>query len=258
MVFSFPAFELKFDYFIIPTHTGFRGIVPVLNGVEAFAETEAEFVPRLEETIRVTFNRELRLGAVQDIISTIWFETVQVVQQPVTLEVCSPAEVDALEKNNTEKLLPKVAQRLDIPKQVLYGMEAELTQLRKALANQFNRSVLLVGSSGVGKSTIVWELARQHQQAGNPKQIWETTASTLVKELTADSGSWQQNMALLCKELTGSDNLLFVRNLKELFSVGQYEGSDVSLADMMRNYINRGEVVMITECTPEELTAIEL
>ncbi len=256
--FSFPAFELKFDYFIIPTHTGFRGIVPVLNGVEAFAETEAELVPRLEETIRVTFNRELRLGAVQDIISTIWFDTVQVVQQPITLEVRSPAEVDALEKNNTEKLLPKVAQRLDIPKQVLYGMEAELARLRKALANQFNRSVLLVGSSGVGKSTIVWELARQHQQAGNSKQIWETTASTLVKELTADSGSWQQNMALLCKELTGSDNLLFVRNLKELFSVGQYEGSDVSLADMMRNYINRGEVVMITECTPEELAAIEL
>ncbi|MBK7873329.1 MAG: ATP-dependent Clp protease ATP-binding subunit [Saprospiraceae bacterium] len=105
---------------------------------------------------------------------------------------------------------------------------------------------------------MVWELAHQQKKLRVKGQIWETTASTLIKELTGDTGAWENNMALFCNELKGSEHILFIRNLMELFEVGQYAGNSVSLADFMRNYIAQGEIVIISECTEEELARIEL
>ena len=55
-----------------------------------------------------------------------------------------------------------------------------------------------------------------------------------------------------------NNDILFVRNLLELFEVGKYVGNDVSMADYMRTFLSRGEVTMITECTEEEFARIQL
>ena len=79
----------------------------------------------------------------------------------------------------------------------------------------------------------------------------------MIKELTGDTG-WQDNLATLCAELTGTKNLLFIRNLLELFEVGQYQGNEVSMAEYLRAYISRGEISIISECSEEERARIEL
>ena len=68
----------------------------------------------------------------------------------------------------------------------------------------------------------------------------------------------KKNMALLCQELSANSDILFIRNFLELFEVGKYIGNDVSMADYMRSYISRGEVSVITECTDEEFSRIQL
>ncbi len=255
--YSYPAFSLTFDYFFTIGKNGVHGIVPAI-GIEAFAQAPEDIEGYLREAIRIEFTRQKRLNALQQVISTIWYESVELLHTDMQLRALTPAEVETAEEEDTQKMLSQAAQKLHFQRPIAYGVEENLAQLAKALKNRFNQNVILVGPSGVGKTAIVWEAVRRQDELKFKGSIWETTASKLIKELTADTGAWENNMALFCKELTGSDHLLFIRNLMELFEVGQYSGSDVSLADFLRNYISRGEVVIISECTEEELARIEL
>ena len=138
-----------------------------------------------------------------------------------------------------------------------YGRVNELDQLARAIKGKFNKSVILVGASGVGKTALVWELVRQKYKFGIKANFFETTASTMIKELTRETG-WQDNLVYLCKELSKKGDILFIRNLLELFEVGQYEGNSVSMAEYMRTFVSRGEIILISECTDEEFARIEL
>ncbi|MDX1939955.1 MAG: AAA family ATPase, partial [Saprospiraceae bacterium] len=255
--FSYPAFSLSFDFFYSESNQGVKGIIPTL-GIETFAASKGDIPKQLQEIIRIEFTRKKRLSAMQQVITTIWYDAIELWSDEMELRAPSPAEIEEIQRTTANPLLPKAAQALELNKQVAYGMEATMEQLAKALKNQFNGSLLLVGPSGVGKTALVWELVHQQKKLQIKGQVWETTASTLIKELTGDTGAWENNMALFCAELKGSDHILFVRNLMELFEVGQYAGNSVSLADFMRNYIAQGEVVIISECTEEELARIEL
>lgn len=253
---SYPAFSLEFAYFFNHQEKGIWGIIPAL-GIEAFAENEESLQHRLEEAARLDFTRKRRLNAVQDIVSAMWFSSIELQQHEIRLQAPAPRELEGLKNQQQEKLLPQAATLLAIKRQVVYDSDEPLELLVRALKGKFNRNALLVGPSGCGKTALVWELARQQKKRRIKAQIWETTASVLIKELMKDTG-WQENLSLLCRELSASGSILFIRNLMELFEVGKYEGNDVSMADYLRPFISRGEINIITECTEEELARIEI
>ncbi|MEM6697592.1 MAG: AAA family ATPase, partial [Bacteroidota bacterium] len=130
-------------------------------------------------------------------------------------------------------------------------------QILQALQNSFNRNVLLVGASGVGKTALIQEVSEHFKRHKFPLELWETTASKMLKALMLDTG-WQDNLSKLCDEMRGKDQMLFIRNLMELFEVGQYEGNAVSMAEYLRSYVSQGAISIVSECTEEELQAIEL
>ncbi len=253
---SYPEFELIYKYFFKKTPKGIWAIVPVL-GVEVFSEDDTLLEKALIDSIRLEFVRKDRLKNVQNIVETAWFNSVELLQQEINLKYHTLSELEKLQEQKAEEILPLVAQSLTVPRQVLFGMDKEFTQLARALKGQFSRNVLLVGNSGVGKTTMVWELARQRKKHHIASEFWETTASTLIKELTTDVG-WQENLAYLCKDLNKKGDVLFVRNLMELFEVGQYEGNSTSIAEYLRPYLVKGEITLIAECTEEELAKIDL
>lgn len=252
---AFRNLEVTFDYFVQSHQQGFWSIVPAL-GVEAFTTEETEIESVVQEAIRLDFMRKQRLNLLQDVISTLWFESSILHTEELDLRTYTPSEIASLQEEKKKELLPKVAQKVLIDKPALFGYQKELTQLADIVTGRYNKNVLIVGRSGVGKSTLVWELAHQHKHFKLATSIWETTASTLIKELSGNVG-WQENLTLLCKELTHRGDILFVRNFLELFEVGQYQGNNVSIADYLREYIARGEVIIISECTDEEFARIE-
>ena len=150
--FSYPAFALEFSYFFNHQEKGIWGIAPAI-GVEAFAEDEESLQQQLEEAIRLDFTRNRRLYAVQDIVATIWFQSIELQHQEVRLQAPTPRELEELEHRSQEKLLPRVASALTIKRQATYGREDLLDQFVRALKGKFNRNVLLVGPSGCGKTS---------------------------------------------------------------------------------------------------------
>lgn len=252
---AFRNLEVTFDYFVQTHNQGFWSIVPAL-GVEAFTTEITEIEGVVQEAIRLDFMRKKRLNLLQDVISTLWFEKSTLHTEQLDLRTYTPSEIASLQEEKKKELLPKVAQKVSIDSPSLFGYQKELTQLADIVTGRYNKNVLIVGRSGVGKSTLVWELAHQHKQFKLIPSIWETTASTLIKELSGNVG-WQENLTLLCKELTHKGDILFIRNLLELFEVGQYQGNNVSIADYLREYVARGEVIIISECTDEEFARIE-
>lgn len=252
---AFEQLELSFDYLVQVNEQQVWAVVPAL-GVEAFTTDPDAIEAAVQESIQLEFMRHERLNVLQEVIATQWFEHVEIEQQEVLLRTHTPSELERLQEEQQKSWLPQVAQKVVAPKRVLYGYDDHLQRLAERLQGRYSRSVLLVGRSGVGKSTLVWELIHQQKRLGFSATIWETTASTLIKELTGNMG-WQEGLALLCRELTERGDILFIRNLLELFEVGQYEGNAVSMADFLREYVARGEVILLSECTEEEYAHIE-
>ena len=119
------------------------------------------------------------------------------------------------------------------------------------------RSVLLVGPSGVGKTAAVYKLARDGSHAGTRQRpIWSTSGARIVAGMSG-FGMWQERCQSLSREATASKAIIHLGNLMELLQVGQSEGNDVGVGEFLRPAIARGELLAISECTPEELTLIE-
>lgn len=253
---SYPDFELEFTYYYTEQELGMWGIVPML-GMDSFGEDLEALEKNLTESIRLDFLRNNRLKWIREIIVTIWEEEIELNQEAISLQFPTLKELEGLKNNSNEQWLPKVAKRIYIDRQVVYGRAKALDQLTQALKGKFTRNVLLVGASGVGKTALVWEVVYQQQKRNIKGEFWETTASTLIKELTTDS-SWQHNLPYVIQEIVKKGAILYVNNLMELFEVGRSDGNSVGIAEYLLPYISRGEITLLSECSEEELARIEL
>ncbi len=253
---SYPAFELEFEYYFTEVEQGFWGVVPTI-GIDGFGESSFELSANLKEAIRLDFLKNRRLKWVREIVATMWEERIEMEREEMVLNIPSLKELEALKEGDDEEWLSKVAKKISIEEQVVYGRTKELDQISKALKGKFTRNVLLVGASGVGKTALIWEIIHQQTKRKIKGEFWETTASTLIKELTKDTG-WQDNLSKVCKEIANRGAILYVNNLMELFEVGKYSGNNVSVAEYLLPYISRGEVILFSECSDEEMARIEL
>jgi len=253
-----PGFSLEFDYYYQERRQGFWAIVPLL-GVEAYAKRQELLEERLQAAARIDFARRRRLENVRGIISAIWYELRGIQEEKITLQVPEPGEEEGMQEQEDKGVtwLRKVANPLTLQEPQAYYLEDQLRELDRALHNNYTRSILIVGAAGSGKSSLIWEFARQLRQSDPKATIWETTASMLIKELTTDYG-WEYNIGALCDELKQPRQYLFVRNLMALFEVGRYEGNEVSIADYLLPLISRGEIALLSECTEQELAQIEI
>lgn len=254
--YSYPNIELEFDFFYQKNQRGFWCVIPALK-METIAAAEDEIESTLIAAASQEFRRTGRLNAVSGIVDAIWYDEIELLRHDIEIEFPTPIELDNVQELKNEEWLPNVATKLEINEKTTYGRASELNRLVRAMKGSSSRNVLLVGASGVGKTALVWELEHRRKEEDFRGQIWETSASVLIKELTRDTG-WQDNIVPLVKELTLKGDILFIRNLLELFEVGKYQGNKISIAEYLLPYISRGELTIISECTNEEKGIIEL
>jgi ATP-dependent Clp protease ATP-binding subunit ClpC len=128
------------------------------------------------------------------------------------------------------------------------------TQLTDALVRVPARSVVLVGDSGVGKTALLRRAARfltekSKGKASARRRLWATSASHITAGMVY-LGMWQERCLAIARELSGTDDWLFVDRLADLLAP-QSDGA--TIADLLAPAIVAGELRVIAEASESEL-----
>ncbi|MFP4600958.1 MAG: HEAT repeat domain-containing protein, partial [Persicimonas sp.] len=137
-----------------------------------------------------------------------------------------------------------------------YGRDDEVESLLDHFNHeQVERSILLVGDAGVGKTAIIHEFALRLMEQGDDEwQILETNTSELISG-TRYLGDWETKLKEMTEAILESDSrvIVYLTNPNDLLGAGAHSKSDENFADFFKPYLHRGQLHMIAECTEEAL-----
>ncbi|MBM3983430.1 MAG: ATP-dependent Clp protease ATP-binding subunit [Planctomycetes bacterium] len=145
-----------------------------------------------------------------------------------------------------------------------WGREPELAALVRKLHHE-KANVLLVGESGVGKTTLMVDAVKEaeklalaeeeadERRAKYKRRFWLTSAGRLIAGMKY-LGQWEERVEAVIAELGELDGVLCAERLPELVRTGGHGPTD-SVAAFLMPYLARGELRMIAEVTPAELDA---
>jgi ATP-dependent Clp protease ATP-binding subunit ClpC len=143
-----------------------------------------------------------------------------------------------------------------------WGREAELAALVRKLHHE-RANVLLVGESGVGKTTLMVDAVKEAEKLAlaadeerrtkHRRRFWLTSAGRVIAGMRY-LGQWEERVESVIAELGELGGVLCVERLLELVRTGGLGPAD-SVASFLVPYLARGELRMIAEATPAELDA---
>lgn len=142
-----------------------------------------------------------------------------------------------------------------------WGREAEVARLARILHAE-KANVLLLGESGVGKSTLLVDAVKEAEKLGakdrdvrpRGKKFWLTSAGRLIAGMRY-LGQWEERVEDVIAELGEIGGILCVERLLDLARRGGQSAAD-SIAAFLVPYLTRGEVRLASEATPAELAAL--
>ena len=143
-----------------------------------------------------------------------------------------------------------------------YGRDKELTDLLQILSAPGGNALVLVGKSGVGKTTILNELAykvrsKDQHESMRTRPIWFVDASRLVAG-EGFFGDWQRQCLDVIQECINAEVIWYVGNLLPLLDAGKSIGSDQNVSFLLRPYLAGNRLTIIGECTPQAWSQLEL
>jgi ATP-dependent Clp protease ATP-binding subunit ClpC len=147
-------------------------------------------------------------------------------------------------------LLTEEAEEGRLPRS--HGLGGMCTSVRQALCGAPPRAVVLLGEPGSGKTAIVYELVHllRHDYP-EPWQVLRVSPADLLAG-TQFLGEWQTKLRNLVQAVRYPRRVvLYIPNLEELSETGRSAHSDSSIATALAPHIERGEVVILGETTPE-------
>jgi ATP-dependent Clp protease ATP-binding subunit ClpA len=114
-----------------------------------------------------------------------------------------------------------------------------------------NRSVLLVGPPGVGKTAVLQGVARRF--ADKPSMPLRRFTTAQILSGTRYIGEWQSKLIRLMTESEQSNAVLNIVDVWNLSSVGATAQSNQNLLDAMRPRLSDGRLRLISEATADQL-----
>jgi ATP-dependent Clp protease ATP-binding subunit ClpC len=142
-----------------------------------------------------------------------------------------------------------------------FGRERLVSELIQLLERE-RTNVLLVGESGVGKTSMLVDAVRVVERSGannNETQtpakhrFWTSTASHLIAGMKY-LGQWEERCERVIEELARIDGVIAFEDLLELLRIGGATTTD-SVASFFLPFLARGEMRIVSETTPAGLDA---
>jgi ATP-dependent Clp protease ATP-binding subunit ClpA/CHAT domain-containing protein len=144
----------------------------------------------------------------------------------------------------------------------LIGREKEMRLLIQTLMLKDRNNPILIGDSGVGKTTIVMGLAQRIVDGKVPlelrgKRLIELSASSLVAG-TKYRGEFEERLLKVLEEAEGSgDIILFIDEMHLLIGTGRAADGSIDAAGILKPALAGGRLRCIGATTPQEYRAIE-
>jgi len=152
-----------------------------------------------------------------------------------------------------------------------YGREHLVQSVVEKLARE-RANVLLVGESGVGKTTLLLDAAKQlarragftatKEKEGDDQaamselrtyRYWRGSGGRMIAGMRY-LGEWEERCEAFIGQLARIEGVYCVENLLELAQAGG-QGPGDSVATFLLPYLQRGELRMVAEATPAEVEA---
>jgi ATP-dependent Clp protease ATP-binding subunit ClpC len=233
--------------------------VPAL-AIETVSDSEESVFEILPRNIRSELQRRGVAGSLGDLI---WYQRtaqLQTTSNKVDLVVATPKKrMSQLTSDSKDpSVLKDVATYLNplsLPR--AYEVEDQVEKLAERLVGRAGRSVLLVGESGVGKTALTYELiSRRRSYHLSSTPFWETTGARLM--VGADCfGDWQDRCRKMVSEASKIRAVILLGNLFELAEVARHATTPGGMAGFFRPYLERGDLLTILECTPQQRELLE-
>jgi ATP-dependent Clp protease ATP-binding subunit ClpA len=144
----------------------------------------------------------------------------------------------------------------------LIGREKEIRQLLQTLMLKDRNNPILIGDSGVGKTTIVGGLAQRIIDGKVPpelrgKRLIELSASSLVAG-TKYRGEFEERLLKVLEEAESSGNIiLFIDEMHLLVGTGRAADGSIDAAGILKPALAGGRLRCIGATTPQEYRLIE-
>lgn len=150
----------------------------------------------------------------------------------------------------------------DYPYNPLVGREKEL-RILGALLMDDEKSVIIHGPAGVGKTTLVKGLAYQIQQGLvneflSSKSIYEISANEMIAG-TRYRGDFEKRMLNIIKKLMEKGNtILFIDEIHTLMGLGNSDlNTNLDAANILKPYLGDGRLKIIGGTTTDEFKILE-
>ncbi len=149
---------------------------------------------------------------------------------------------------------------LDFESNPAIGREKELQKIKVTLLTQ-DKSLILVGPGGVGKTALVEGLAYDIKKENVPenlknKKLLSINVSNLVSGCEY-VGSFESVVEKLFNKLEeDKDTILFIDEIHTVFGLGAGSASTLDFANILKPYLDRGKIKMIGATTPFEYEKI--
>ncbi len=136
-----------------------------------------------------------------------------------------------------------------------HRMERVVDDLAAQLAHG-GAGILLVGASGVGKTAVVHALVQKLAAAARTledrRDVWQVDGNRIISGMSV-VGAWESRLGAMVSELSQRLDILYVSDLPALVYTGRSAHSDSNVAKYLEPHLQRGELRIIGECTPERL-----
>lgn len=136
----------------------------------------------------------------------------------------------------------------------VYFRDAEIAAVLDQLDR--DRSVLLVGPAGVGKTAVLHGVARAMAERDAGDHLYEISTALLLSG-TRYIGEWQTKVTRVATAASELGAVLYVTDVWNLPQVGRTATNDNNMLDALRPLLESGRLLLAGEVTPEALRLMQ-